>query len=239
MSLLYLIRHGQAGTRDRYDRLSDLGRRQSLLLGEYLARESARFDHVWTGALARQRETAEDVLGVLAEAGLAQPEPVIDARWNEFDLDAVYAGIAPQLAADDAEFRAYYETLQQALAVGRAEVHRQWTPADSAVVKAWIHQRYRFIGESWDDFVVRVHAAGEGPLAAVAAGRCVAVFTSATPVSITLSRILPMDPGQIMQLTGAALNTNLTILRVNGVRPSLLSFNCVPHLDNAELRTFR
>lgn len=239
MSLLYLIRHGQAGTRDRYDCLSTLGRRQALLLGEYLAREGVRFDQVWSGALARQTQTAESVLGVLAEAALPHPEPVVDARWNEFDLDGIYAGIAPQLAADDPDFRAYYESLQQALAAGQGEIHRQWTPADSAVVRAWIHQRYRFMGESWSDFGARVRAAGEGPLASAAAGRCVAVFTSATPVSLTLSRIMPMDPGQIMQLTGAALNSNLTILSVNGDRPSLLTFNCVPHLNSPELRTFR
>ncbi|MGD0579077.1 MAG: histidine phosphatase family protein [Bryobacteraceae bacterium] len=239
MSLLYLIRHGQAGTRDRYDCLSDLGLRQSRLLGAHLAREGVRFDSVWTGTLARQTQTAEAVLGALAEAGSPQPEPLVDARWNEFDLDGIYAAIAPQLAAHDPAFRRYYDSLQQALAAGQGEIHRRWTPADSAVVNAWIHGRYRFTGESWDGFVERVRAAGEAPLAAAAAGRQVAVFTSATPVSITLGRVLPLEASHIMQLTGAALNSNVTILHVNGERPSLFSFNSVPHLDRAELRTNR
>ena len=42
-----------------------------------------------------------------------------------------------------------------------------------------------------------------------------------------------------MQLAGAALNTNLTILDVADGRPSLATFNSTPHLDQAELRTFR
>lgn len=238
VSLLYLIRHGQAGPRDRYDCLSELGRLQARLLGAWLAREGVRFDSVWSGALARQTETAELVLGALAEAGSPQPEPVLDARWNEFDLDAVYAAIAPQMAAADPAFRRHYESLQQALAAGQGEIHRHWTPADTSVVRAWIHGQYRFTGESWAAFVGRVRAAGEAPLAA-AAGRCVAVFTSATPVGITLGRVLPLEPSHIMQLAGAALNSNVTILDVDDGRPSLFTFNSAPHLDRAEWRTFR
>jgi broad specificity phosphatase PhoE len=43
LSFLYLFRHGQAGTRDRYDALSDVGRKQAELLGEYLSRERVEF----------------------------------------------------------------------------------------------------------------------------------------------------------------------------------------------------
>ena len=239
MGLLYLIRHGQAGTRGRYDSLSELGRRQSRLLGAYLAREGVHFDSIWTGALTRQIQTAELVLGALAEAGSPQPEPLVDARWNEFDLDAVYAAIAPQLAALDPAFRRHYESLQQALAAGQGEIHRHWTPADTSVVCAWIDGQYRFTGESWDAFVERVRAAGETPLAAAAAGRRVAVFTSATPVGLTLGRIFPLESSHVRQLAGAALNSNMTILDVGLGRPSLFTFNSVPHLDRAEWRTFR
>jgi broad specificity phosphatase PhoE len=239
VSLLYLIRHGQAGPRDRYDCLSDLGRRQARLLGAWLAREGVRFDSVWSGALARQIETAELVLGALAEAGSAPPEPLIDARWNEFDLDAVYAAIAPQMAAADPGFRQHYESLLHALASGQGEIHRRWTPADTSVVRAWIGEQYRFTGESWAAFVERIRLAGADPLAATAAGGRVAVFTSATPVGLMLGRVFPLEPRHVMQLAAAALNTNLTILDVADGRPSLATFNSVPHLDQAEWRTFR
>jgi broad specificity phosphatase PhoE len=40
MGTLYLVRHGQASFgADDYDQLSELGRRQSVRLGEYLARQ--------------------------------------------------------------------------------------------------------------------------------------------------------------------------------------------------------
>ena len=239
VSLLYLIRHGQAGPRDRYDCLSSLGRRQARLLGAWLAREGVRFDSVWTGALARQTQTAELVLGALAEAGSPHPEPLLDTRWNEFDLDAVYAAIAPQMAAADPAFRRHYESLLTALSSGQGEIHRHWTPADTSVVRAWIHEQYRFTGESWAAFVERIRAAGEAPLAAAGAGQRAAVFTSATPVGITLGRVFPLEPSHVMQLAGAALNTNMTILDVADGRPSLAAFNSTPHLDQAEWRTFR
>ncbi len=43
MSRIYLVRHGQAGTRKAYDAFSDLGRRQARLLGEYFVSEKIHF----------------------------------------------------------------------------------------------------------------------------------------------------------------------------------------------------
>ncbi len=60
MSVLYLIRHGQAGTRENYDSLSELGRRQARLLGEHL--RGIEFAAAYSGSLARQRATAAEAL---------------------------------------------------------------------------------------------------------------------------------------------------------------------------------
>ena len=239
MNLLYLIRHGQAGTRDEYDRLSNLGRAQARALGDWLAREGVAFDAVWTGALRRQQETAAPVLGALAEAGLPQPQVQFDPRWNEFDLDAVYAGIAPRIAAEDPAFRRDFEALERTVAAGDAAIHRKWTPADAAIVEAWIAGRYSFEGESWDQFVARVRAAAVEPLAAARTGKSVAVFTSATPVGITLGLALSLTPGDIMNMAGAALNSNVTILSVDADQLRLFAFNRIAHLESPELRTFR
>jgi broad specificity phosphatase PhoE len=63
MGHILLVRHGQAqfGT-DDYDRLSDLGREQSRLLGECLAKRDRRIDAAVTGNMRRHRETAEACL---------------------------------------------------------------------------------------------------------------------------------------------------------------------------------
>jgi broad specificity phosphatase PhoE len=239
MSLLWLIRHGQAGARDDYDRLSELGREQAALLGAHLGAEGVRFHRVVTGALRRQRETAQLAIEAMRKAGAACPDPEVDARWNEFDLDAVYAGLAPRLALDDAAFGAHYARLRESIANGEPHLHRQWTPADTAIVRAWIEGRYAYEGESWLEFNRRVLAAGDELLASMDGDVNVAVFTSATPAGITLRRTAPLEPLHVLRLAGAALNTSMTLLDFREGAPHLFCFNTTPHLPRRALRTFR
>ncbi len=80
MGEIILVRHGQANTLARdeasYDRLSDLGARQSQLLGQWLRDTGFTFDRVLSGTLSRHRATAEQM-------GYAGAEE--DARLNEMD----------------------------------------------------------------------------------------------------------------------------------------------------------
>lgn len=236
--IVFLIRHGQAGTRDDYDRLSVLGQQQARLLADYFLRENIAFDRWIAGGLRRQQQTAAIVHEAFAAAG-REPSPVeVDPRWSEFDLDEVYAGIAPQIAAHDQEFRAHFEEMRVRMRAGDGSIHRQWTPADTHVVRAWIEQRYPFEGESWEAFVGRVHDAlrdaGEGR------GRRIAVFTSATPLAISVASVFgSRAPTAIMRMAGAALNTNITILDFRHGRPGLVCFNAIPHLNEPRWRTYR
>lgn len=99
--IVTLIRHGQAGSRIAYDDLSEVGRWQARALGAWFAERGQRFDAVVTGSLTRQRLSAEEMLTSMETAGVARPRVTIDARWDEFDLDKVYAGIGPRLARED------------------------------------------------------------------------------------------------------------------------------------------
>jgi len=221
VSALYLIRHGQAGSRTDYDCLSETGREQARRLGEYLAAQGVRFEAVYTGELQRQRQTA-------VEAGL--PEAVVDRRWNEFDLEGVYRGIAPQLATDDPEFRQQLAELDPN--------HRHWTPCDIAIVKAWIEGRYGFAGESWIEFGARVREGFEALRNGHASGATVAVFTSATPMALVTALSLGLADGPAMKLAGVTYNTAVTTLRLQPDDLTLFLFNGVAHLT-PELRTFR
>ena len=87
---LTLIRHGQAQTGAKteasYDNLSALGQQQAGWLGDYI-KANAGFDHVISGSLNRQVQTAQGL-------GLDTPHTV-DARLNEMD----YFGLAASLEA--------------------------------------------------------------------------------------------------------------------------------------------
>ncbi len=110
LSRVYLVRHGQAGTRKAYDSLSDLGRRQARLLGEYFVSEKIHFAAAYSGALVRQQETAAEVRRRLSRSGRLFPEIVQEPGWNEFDLAHVYRALAPQLCAEDPEFERQYRS---------------------------------------------------------------------------------------------------------------------------------
>lgn len=234
MSSLFLFRHGQAGLRDHYDTLSELGREQARLLGEHLAADDVRFTACFTGQLERQRQTAEAIRSADAEF----PEPVADALWNEFDLSAVYAEIAPRLAADDAEFRAGYEKLTEEAADAGSPVHRRWTQTDILVVRAWIAGRYPTHTESWVEFKQRVGRAFR-TVSEFGPGEAVAVSTSATPIGVWMGLAMNLPDREIMRTAGALYNASITSFRIKGDELTLFGFNAIPHLKQPRLKTFR
>ncbi len=242
MSVLYLVRHGQAGTRENYDSLSERGRQQARRLGQYFASQGVEFHRVYAGSLARQVATAEEVREAM---GGAVPEVVIDPGWDEFDLSHVYREMAPHLCADDPDFRREYAVMQQAMEDSQgaqdAPVHRKWNDCDRKAVGAWVLGRYPFTGESWAKFVERV----QGALGRVAAAcldggdRNAIVFTSATPIGVSAASTLEIGDQRAMWMAAVLFNASFSTLRVRPQEIRLFSFNAGPHLESAELRTFR
>lgn len=238
MSSLYLFRHGQAGLRDNYDTLSEIGMDQAKRLGEHLVSQQMEFRRFYTGALKRQQQTAEQIVSAYRAAGVPVPDPVIDPHWNEFDLSAVYDGIAPQLASDDSDFARDYLALQTESADSSSGVHRRWTPSDLAVVRAWIEGRYHYDGESWIEFKSRVSAAFDS-LRHAESGESIAISTSATPVGVWVGMSMELANRHIMRAAGALYNASITSFRLGDSEPHLFTFNHIPHLPHAALRTFR
>ena len=238
MSSVYLIRHGQAGSRQRYDQLSDVGRRQSRLLGEYLAAQKLTFAAIYSGALRRQRETASEVLDAYGRRGFQPPAIVIEPDWDEFDLGKVYESVAPRLSAEDAEFRESYQQMISLMPDERAPIHRQWVGCDIAVVRAWIEGRYPCPAESWETFQRRIACRVEA-LRPCQSGEAIAIFSSATPIAIWAGMALGLANGKVMQLAGVMYNSAITSLRIRQEELRLFSFNGVPHLPDPALRTFR
>jgi broad specificity phosphatase PhoE len=243
MSDFYFIRHGQAGTRLKYDTLSDIGHQQARLLGEYLSRQAVTFSHILVGGLQRHQETANSVLDAYRKDGVNIPDPVIDTDWNEFDLDAVYQSIAPQLGKDDPEFAQGYAAMQRQVSeqgsIEQSVINRRWNPCDSAVIRAWVGGRYAATTcQSWTAFRDRVSDAARKLIASNPEGN-VAIFTSATPTAICISQTLGLDDRGTFNLAGVMINSALSVLRLRDGEVRLFNFNTVPHLEDASLRTHR
>ena len=234
MSVLYLVRHGQAGTRENYDSLSDLGRTQAQLLRERFRDQGIQFAAAYSGSLKRQLKTAAEIL--------PDSKITIDSGWDEFDLSHVYSELAPRLAGDDEQFRVQYEEMQRDIELSQgahhAPVHRKWNDCDKKCVRAWVEGRYEYSGESWIGFVRRIHKALGRVIDAVHEGN-IAVFTSATPIGIAAAKTLEIADGRAMWLAAVMFNASFTTLRVHGDEVRLFTLNAIPHLNEAELRTFR
>ena len=122
MGVLLLVRHGQAslGTAD-YDRLSDVGRRQAQVTGARLARTDLAVDRVVSGALTRQRDTAEAVLAALGWPAAEAAAWVLLTGGILCLAAAAAAGSAPFISASGAVLA--LGALAFAASLGRALLH--------------------------------------------------------------------------------------------------------------------
>jgi broad specificity phosphatase PhoE len=223
MGVLHLVRHGQATAHDGgYDALSELGREQARAVGAELLRRGARPDRVVTGGLRRQRQTAEELLGVLGG-----PAPETDPRWDEYDHVAILAArhgdpgvLIGRLGSAPDPARALQDLLDDALAA--------WmTAAD--------HSAY---AESCPAFTERVRGALDDVLSS--RGTTV-VVASAGPISAVVARLLGIPAQGWLSLNRVMVNTGITTVTVGRSGASLVSVNDHAHVagDGRRLLTYR
>ena len=212
MGNLYLVRHGQASFgSDDYDRLSELGHRQSVRLGEYLASQGLRFDAMITGSLRRHRETLAGILQGLGQQG----EPLVWPGLNEYDSEAVIAAIHPHpLQKPDTPelYRHHFRLLRDGLA--------QWM---AGVVSP------RGM-PSYDEFVRGVTSALDH-VRAQHAGQNVLVVSSGGPISTAVGRVLQSPPETTIELNLRIRNTSVTQFAFTPKRHMLVSYNGIAHLE--------
>lgn len=238
MSDIYFIRHAQAGSRDNYDLLSELGREQARLLGAHFIAQGVELAAVYSGGMRRQRETAEIACEALARAGVQVPDVTTDERWNEFSLISVYRAIAKRMMKDDAEFARDIREMQDAIARDPHTTGGAVGRCDQAVIRAWMENRYSdYDGEAWSSFRERIEARA-ADLSTNNSERAIAVFTSATPVAIIAGASLGLTDEKLRSLLGVIYNTSVSMMRARNGELRLFTFNSTPHLS-ASVRTFR
>lgn len=104
-------------------------------------------------------------------------------------------------------------------------------------MNAWVSGRFRYTGETWEQFRERVLSR---PLSMSSTKReNIAVFTSATPIAIWTGFSLEIFDDRVMRLAGALYNASYTVLRLRDGQPRLFTFNAESHLAAPELRTHR
>lgn len=213
--MLYLVRHGQAsfGSAD-YDRLSELGHRQSRALGEHFRSMGLRFDRVLSGSLRRHRETYEGIAEGLGERQTAEVLTGLDEYDPTAIVRAVYSGKLEHPSTPEA-VRHHFRLLREGLI-------------------AWIQGQSEPVGmPSFAEFSAGVEAALAR--AREQADGDVLIVSSGGPISVAVGLVLGLAPEAVADINLRMRNSAVTEFIANPKRHSLLSFNGLPHLHKPEL----
>lgn len=230
MSVIYLIRHGQASFGDGdYDRLSDLGHAQARLLGEALAPRVGTVEGVVTGTMRRHRETMD---GCMAAFGSA-PKPIELPAFDEYDHREVIARFEPRyadereiardLASAEDPLRHFQEFFVRATARWASGEHN----ADYA--EPWPRFRARVLA-GFDDLAARVSHAGTA-----------LVFTSGGPIAVLAAHLIGADAARAFSLQWRFVNAGVTKIVTGRRGPAVVSLNEHAHLEvrGREFVTYR
>ena len=214
MGNLYLVRHGQASFgADDYDQLSDLGTRQCQRLGEYFARKGLQFDAVLTGTLKRHAQSWQ----ALAQGANLQLQPLLWEGLNEYDSEALITAIQtqPLTRPDSPEgYKQHFRLLRDALT--------QWmngvvSPRGMPSYTAFVH------GVSSALEHVRKQHSGN-----------VLLVSSGGPIATAVGHVLGLAPETTIELNMRIRNSAVTEFAFTPKRHMLMTYNTLPHLDDAE-----
>ena len=225
MSTLYFIRHGQASFgKENYDRLSERGKRQSRLLGEYLASCGISFDAVYTGTLSRHGETLRAMTEAYSDAGITPPATRALPELNEYDSRAILEAIIPELLRDDDSYKED--------AINLFTSRKSFQRVFEASMLRWAAGNHSASLVKWCDFVDGVYRGVSEIMRADGRGRNVAVITSGGPVSVVVRRALGLTDGNTMRVTWQIKNSSVTRFKCTESELMLESFNEVHHLES-------
>ncbi len=225
MSMMYLIRHGQASFgAEKYDKLSEKGIRQAHILGEHLCASGIMPHAIYAGTMARQTHTAQEVRACYAAQGTVLPEPVILSGLDEFDTTAIILSQIQAMQEEDPslarDLPRMYEDKESFKRIFEGAMLR-WVCGDNGTGGF----------ESWDTFRGRVVDTLLTIMAEQEKGRTVFVFTSGGPIAATLQHVLGLMPERAIRLNWQVVNTSYTKYMYNNGRITMAGFNCISHLE--------
>lgn len=215
MAEFYLVRHGQAsfGT-DNYDRLSMLGKQQSLWLGQYFAERNIQFDRVIIGTQLRHRQTADGICCGIGQSLIFSEHPGL----NEYDFYSLYNALGDEHAAlkqlAAADKRDFYKGLKQ-------------------VLQLWaVDQLAGTLPESWEAFARRVNDARH--FIQQCGAQRVLVVSSGGPIGMMGRQVLEAPANTAIELNLQVKNTSFSHFYFNEHAIKLASFNNIAHLDQPD-----
>lgn len=218
MSVLYLVRHGQASFGEaNYDKLSGLGERQAGITARFFSGLGKPMDSVICGRMVRHRQTADPFC---AEASC---EPAVQPHFDEFDGLSAWVEEVGRMAKSDPEVA---EDLTKVLSDERA-FSRVLHKALKRFVEGYADPG---LASLWEAFTQRVREGMGEIMKAYGRSAQVVVYTSAGPVAAAVQAALSLSDPKAIELAFQVRNASVTSFRYNDSGMVLSSFNEVGHL---------
>lgn len=226
MSELYLVRHAQASFgAANYDQLSDLGHRQSRLLGDYFKQRHLGFEHFVVGDMQRHQQTMD---GICEGLGIQSAERIVLPGLNEYNFQQMTQAygdaygddpLYQTIEADPSDTKNYYRLLRK-------------------VLSFWVAGQIPEITETWIDFKSRVQSAQQQIQAMADRGNKILAIGSGGSISTFIGAVLAIPDETIFDLNLQYKNTAISHFFFNSKKMNLSGFNAVPHLDTNEMESF-
>jgi len=222
VSTLTLVRHGQAETFQQEGAvLTPAGEQQAAALARWWLAKGVRFDDVYTGALVRQIQTEQVIAQCFREAGQPWPDATRDPAWNEYDAPGVMEALGVKFER------------------GGPDEKRRFQAMFLGAMTRWIEGSIDAEGvELWPAFRDRVSGA-LGRLMAGPSRRRIAVFTSGGPIGFSVHFAMKAPARTFLDAHWRVRNTSMTEFVFDRERLTLDSFNCIHHLHDLGLHTYR
>jgi len=232
MSELILVRHGQASFgAESYDKLSERGVEQVKLLCRHWQSLGEEFDHLYSGLLLRQQETADELAPLLRDAdsklqvldGLNEynGDPLIQIYLRKYAQEEGFDPLPAWPVRDPALFQKLFE----------------------AATARWIRDALEPDAEdaefeAFGDFRNRVYQALDTIMARHSSGSRVLISTSGGVIAMSLQRVLGFPDAQVIATNWMVHNSSVTRIKYGRGKVSLTQFNSLPHLEQVDLQHF-
>jgi broad specificity phosphatase PhoE len=227
MSMIYMIRHGQASFgKEDYDQLSPLGKRQARILAQHFLDAGFHPDAVYSGTMARQTGTAQEVLSAYRVALRKVPGLEMLSGFNEYNTAAIVTALFPGMVKHDPSLN---DDLPK-MYVSKDAFKRVF---EGAMLR-WVTGAFdtpEF--ESWEALKARVAESLRLIMKSRGKGKTIAVFTSGGAIAASLAHVLGISGERAMRLNWQLLNSSVSRFMYNEERITLAGFNSIAHLELA------
>lgn len=237
---LYLIRHAQASfMAEHYDRLSEIGQRQALILGHYLASYYKEFDVVWMGSLERHQKTFQGIQQSYYEQNKSLKEAILLPELNEHQAAEIHQKHLPELLQ-----KPEHSTLRKlAEEKGRhhPELKKEFLRLFFQRTHLWAEGKIHLEGfESFGDFKKRVQNAYHFLLEAMEQYQSALIVSSGGTIAMLLGIMLGLSEQKVIELNWQIRNCSVSEFSHSKGKFYLRGFNQVAHfeINTPELVTY-